>query len=115
MVPEQRVLLLANLDRRSTELGDQDLVAGPHADGNTVAGLVVCARADSEHLGLVQLLDSCLGQEDAGCSLGFGLQALHQHAVEQRGKGTDRLEGRLELLLAGAGVVGDSKRCLGVH
>jgi hypothetical protein len=95
VVPEQTVLVLADLDRAAAKLGDQDLVAGLHADGNAVARLVECAGAHSEHLGLVQLLDGCLGQEDAGCGLGLGLEALHEHTVEEGREGADGLEGRL--------------------
>jgi hypothetical protein len=102
VVPEQRVLLLANLDWAATELGDQDLVAGLHADGNALALLVVRAGADSQDLGLVQLLDGSLGQEDAGGGLSLGLEALHQDAVEERGKGADGLEGRLSAMVSRA-------------
>jgi hypothetical protein len=92
VVPEQTVLLLTDLDRRAAKLRDQHLVAGLHADFHAVAALVECAGADSEHLGLVQLLDGCLGQEDAGCGLGFGLEALHEDAVEEGREGADGLE-----------------------
>ena len=95
MVPEQAVLLVTDLDRATTKLGNEDLVAGLHADSNAVARLVECAGADGENLGLVQLLDGCLGQEDAGCGLGLGLDALHEDTVEERRKGADGLEGRL--------------------
>ena len=95
VVPEQAVLLLTDLDRGTAKLGNQDLVARLHADGNAVARLVVCAGADGEDLGLVQLLDSGLGQEDAGCGLGLGLETLHQDAVEEGCEGADGLEGRL--------------------
>ena len=105
VIPEQAVLLLTDLDRAAAELRNQDLVAGLHADGNAVAGLVVCAGADGEHLGLVQLLDGSLGQEDAGCGLGLGLDALHENAVEEGGEGADGLEGRLWSVLAGVDLV----------
>lgn len=95
MVPEQTVFLLADLDGAAAELGNQDLVAGLHADGNAVARLVECARADGEHLGLIQLLDGSLGEEDAGCGLGLGLEALDKNAVEEGREGADGLEGRL--------------------
>lgn len=99
VVPEQAVLLLADLDGAAAELGNQDLVTGLDADGNAVAGLVERARADGEDLGLVQLLDGGLGQEDAACGLGLGLEALDEHAVEERGEGADGLEGRLSVVL----------------
>lgn len=95
VIPEQRVLLLTDLDRRSTELGDQDLVTGLHTDGNALALFVKCSRSNSEHLGLVKLLDSCLGQEDAGCGLSLRLKTLHQDTVEERSERADGLEGRL--------------------
>lgn len=95
VVPEQRVLLLTDLDGATTELGDQDLVAGLHADSNAVARLVVCAGADGKNLSLVQLLDGSLGKEDSCCGLGLGLEALHEHAVEEGGERADGLEGRL--------------------
>lgn len=104
MVAEQAVLVLADLDGAAAKLGDQDLVAGLHADGNAVSGLVEGAGADGEDLGLVQLLDRCLGQEDARGGLGLRLEALHEHAVEERGEGADGLEGRLGVELAGVGV-----------
>lgn len=97
MIPEQAVLLLADLDGAAAKLGDQDLVARLNADGDAVAGLVECAGADSEDLGLVELLDGGLGQEDAGGGLGLGLEALDEHAVEEGGEGADGLEGRLLL------------------
>lgn len=95
VIPEKRVLLLADLDWRSTELGDQDLVTRLHADCNALALLVKCARSNSEHLRLVQLLNSRLGQEDAGCSLGFRLNTLDQDTVKKRSERADGLEGRL--------------------
>lgn len=76
-------------------LRNQDLVAGLYADCNALALLVKGTGANGEDLGLVQLLDGGLGEEDAGCGLGFGLDALDEDAVEERGDGADRLDGRL--------------------
>lgn len=103
VVPEQAVLLLADLDGAAAELGDQNLIAGLHADGNAVARLVECARADSKDLSLVQLLDGGLGQEDAARGLGLGLEALDEDAIEERSEGADGLEGRL--------LLGSVRRC----
>lgn len=97
MVAEQRVLLLADLDRAPAVLRDQHLVAGLHRALDPLALPVEPARADGEHLRLVELLDGRLWQEDAARRLGLGLDALHEHPVEQRGNGADGLEcGRLE-------------------
>lgn len=90
MISEQGVLLLANLDGRTTELRDQDLVAGLDRRSNALAIAVKGAGTDSQNLGLVELLDGRLGQEDATGGLGLGLDALNQDAVEQ---GSERLDG----------------------
>lgn len=92
MVPEQSVLILADLDGATAELGDQDLVASGNAHGYPLAVLVLEAGADGEDLALVELLDGAVGEEDAGGGLGLGLHALHQDAVEERGEGLDVLE-----------------------
>ena len=92
VVPEQCVLLLADLDGAAAELGNQDLVAGLDAERNALAVLVVEAGADGEDLALVELLDGAVGEEDAGGGLGLGLHALHEDAVEERCKGLDVLE-----------------------
>ena len=83
VVPEKAQLLFADLDGASAELRDQDLVARLYAGGDALS---------SEDLGLVQLLDSGLGQEDAGCGLGFGLDALDEDAVEERRDAADGLD-----------------------
>lgn len=70
-------------------LRNQNLVTGLYADRNTLSLLVICTGANGEDLGFVQLLDGGLGEEDAGCGLGFGLDALDEDAVEQRGDGAD--------------------------
>lgn len=75
--------------RRRTYLRDQNPVAALDAHGHPLAVLVERAGADGKHLALVELLDARLGQEDAACRLGLGLDALHQHAVEQRDEGLD--------------------------
>ena len=75
-----------------TYLGNQHLVAGGHAHGQALAILVEGAGADGQDLGLVELLDARLGQEDAAGGLGLGLDALHDHAVEQGDEGLDGAE-----------------------
>lgn len=123
MIPEEGVLLLADLDGITTELnrhmladgtkqlhprgweeqrdqgitylGDEDLVAGSDTHGDTLAVTVNKTGADSEDLSLVLLLDSSLGEEDAGGSLGLGLDALDQDAVQEGSKGLDVAEDRL--------------------
>lgn len=92
MVPEKAQLLLANLDGASAELRDQDLVAGLYAGGNALSILVEGTGADGEDLCFVELLDGRLGEEDAGCGLGFGLDALDEDAVEERRNALDGLD-----------------------
>ena len=99
VVPEKAQLLFADLDGASAELRDQDLVARLYAGGDALSIFVEHAGANGEDLGLVQLLDSGLGQEDAGCGLGLGLETLHQDAVEEGCEGADGLEGRLSVVL----------------
>jgi hypothetical protein len=95
VVAEEGELVLADLDGAAAELGDQDLVAGLDAGSDALAVAVKGAGADGEDLGLVELLDGRLGQEEAARGLGLGLDALHQDAVEQRRNGADGLEGGL--------------------
>lgn len=97
MIPEQAQLLVSHLDWAATILGDEDLVANLHAGLNPLSVLVVCSRANCNDLGLVQLLDGGLGEEDAGCGLGFWLETLHKNAVEEGRNGADGLDGRLLL------------------
>jgi hypothetical protein len=96
VIPEECVLLLADLDGVATELGNEDLVTGSDTHGETLAVLVEETGANSEDLGLVLLLDGGLGEEDAGGGLGLGLDALDQDAVQEGGEGLDVAEDRLE-------------------
>lgn len=77
----------------STYLRDQNPIAGTDAHGDALALPAEGAGADSQDLGLVELLDARLGQEDAGGGLGLGLDALHEHPVQQGDEGLDRSEG----------------------
>lgn len=89
-VPEKLKLLLANLDRAAAELRDQHLVAGLERHWYPRAILGQASWANSQDLGLVELLHARLGKEDAAGGLGLGLDALYEDAVEQR---RDRLDG----------------------
>lgn len=95
VVPEESVLLLADLQRATAELRDQDLVTGLDAQRYPLAILVVKAGADGEDVALVDLLDGAVGEEDAGGGLGLGLDALDEDAVEKRSERLDVLEERL--------------------
>lgn len=102
MIAEERVLVLADLDGRTAELRDQDLVAGLDGRSNALAITVEGTGANGEDLGLVELLDGRLGKEDTAGSLGLGLDALDQDAVEQGSEGLDGLggDGGLRVVLA---------------
>lgn len=99
MVPEQAVLVLAHLDRATTELRNENLVAALDAHGYSLAILVHQTRANCQHLCLVKLLDCAVGKEDAAGGLGLSFDALHQDAVEERCEGLDGLEGGLGALV----------------
>jgi hypothetical protein len=99
MVPEQAQLLVSNLDRASTELWNQHLVAGLHTWRYPLAILVHCSGAYGEYFGFVELLHGRLGQEDTSCGLGFGLDALDKDAVKEGGDAADRLDCGLRGLL----------------
>jgi hypothetical protein len=71
---------------------DQDAVARLDLRGDALAILIRRTRADSKDLGLVELLDGALGQEDTAGSLGLGLHALDEDAVEKRDETLDGLE-----------------------
>lgn len=75
--------------------GNQDLVTSGNAHGETLAILVEGTGANSEDLGLVELLDTALREEDTGGGLGLGLDALDEDAVQERGKSLDVADGRL--------------------
>ena len=95
VIAEERVLVLADLDGRTAELRDQDLVAGLDGGSNALAITVEGTGANGENLGRVELLDGRLGKEDTAGSLGLGFYALDENAVEERSNGADRLDGRL--------------------
>jgi hypothetical protein len=78
-----------------TYLRDQDVVTGGNAHGKARAILVEETGADGKDLGLVLLLDAALREEDTGCCLGLGLDALDQDTVEEGSKALDVAEERL--------------------
>jgi hypothetical protein len=100
VIPEEGVLLLADLDGVTAELRNEDLVTGVDTHGDTLAVAVKETGANGEDLGLVLLLDGSLGEEDTGGSLGLGLDALNQDAVQEGGEGLDVAEDRLEMELS---------------
>lgn len=79
----------------ATYHGDEDLVTGGDAHGEALAVLVEGTGANGEDLSLVLLLDTALREEDAGGSLGLGLDALDQDAVEEGSKALDVAQDRL--------------------
>lgn len=81
------------VDSGFTYRRDQDSVAGLHTHGQPLAILVQTARANSQNLGLVQLLDTRLGQEDAGGGLGLCLDAVDQDTVQEGYERLDRSDG----------------------
>jgi hypothetical protein len=78
-----------------TYLRNQHLVARLHTRLHALALLVECAGPDGEHLCLVELLDGAVGEEDAGCRLGLGLDALDEDAVEEGRDAADGFDGGL--------------------
>ena len=93
MIAEERVLVLADLDGRTTELGNQDLVTGLDGRGDALAIAVEGAGTDGEDLCLVQFLDGGFGEEDSAGGLCLGLDALDKDAVEQGSESLDGLGG----------------------
>jgi hypothetical protein len=126
VIPEEGVLLVADLDGVTAELSgatlahivpcirihaemggnwttylrNEDLVTSVDTHGETLAVTVKETGANGEDLGLVLLLDGSLGEEDTGGSLGLGLDALDQDAVQEGGEGLDVAEDRLEMELS---------------
>jgi hypothetical protein len=67
-----------------TYLRNQNLVTRLYARRDPLSLLVNGTGSNGQDLCLVEL-----GEEDAGCGLGFGLEALDEDAVEERGNGLD--------------------------
>lgn len=85
--------LIADLDGRSTERRDQDLVTGLDGRSDNVTLHVGGTGADSEDVGLVELLNVLLGNVDSGGGLGSSLDSLDENSVEQRDERLDVLDG----------------------
>lgn len=95
-VSEKIILLLADLDGGATKLGDQNGVALSTVGLDLDAVVVGETRANSQDLGLIQLLNVLLGNVNAGGGLRSGLEALDKHAVKERNDRLGGLEERLE-------------------
>jgi len=93
VIAEKRILILTNLDGRTTKLRNQNLVAGLDRRSNALSIAVKGAGANSQNLCLVEFLDGRLGEEDAAGGLGLGLDALDEDAVEEGCEGLDGLGG----------------------
>lgn len=93
MIAEKRVLVLTNLDGRTTKLRNQNLVTGLNGRSNALSIAVKGTGANSENLGFVEFLDGGLGEEDATGGLGLGLDALDEDAIEEGCEGLDGLGG----------------------
>ena len=94
-----RTYLVADLDLVAAPRREQDLVTLLDAHGHNLAILV--GRAGTRRND-VRLRKGRRGarrrQEQAGRRLGLRLEALHEHAVEQRNNGLDRADGRRSLV-----------------
>jgi hypothetical protein len=82
-----------------THLWYQDPVTSRNAHRNRLAILIPCTRANSQHLGLVQLFYRRLGKEDAAGRLCLCLHTLDEDAVEERRQGLDGLQSSGLLML----------------
>lgn len=82
-------------DQAHSYLGNQNTVTDGHAHGDALAIAVQATGSDGENLGLVELLNARLGQEDAAGGLGLGLDALDKHAVQEGSQVADGSDGRL--------------------
>jgi hypothetical protein len=90
-----------------TYLRNQDLVTRCDARRNQLSIPIPSTRSNSQNLRFVQFLDCALREEDAAGSLGLGLYALNEDAVEEGSDGADGLEGRLRSRLVQARHVGE--------
>jgi hypothetical protein len=109
MVPEDGVFLFGNhyllsakllwsleicyvfpMDKESTNLWDQNFVTSFYTQWHTLALFVQSTRSNSEHLGLIEFLDTAFWKEDAASCPWCCLDALDKHAIE---KGHERLDG----------------------
>ena len=114
MITEEGVLLPANLERAATVLcqqsapfqryvppnlirimpylRNQDFVARLHTALYPLPVLVEAAGSDGKHLGLVELFDGALGEDDTAGGPRLSFYPLDQHAVKEGSNGFDGLE-----------------------
>src|SRR5438067_2817643 len=79
-------LFAVDLDGLAGVLAEQDAVADFHFQRTNVAVLLHFAVAHGENLTLVRLFCRCVRNDQAGCSLGFLVETLHDHAIVQWAK-----------------------------
>lgn len=134
MIPKKGILLLTNLQTRTTKLvipyrlathslssihqpppdktgrathlRNQNLITRRNAHRNPLAITIKQARADGKDFRLVLLLDGCFGEEDARGGFGFGFYALDEDAVEEGGEAFDVADEGLWFVSWGSGVGG---------
>lgn len=82
-VGEQQILFIVDLDWRSTERGNQHIVAGFDDSWFQWSILVWNTWTSGNHRCLVQLLHVLLGNVDTRSSLGGGLSSLNENSVQQ--------------------------------
>lgn len=85
--------LITDLDGRTTEGRDQNLVTGLDGGGDDVTLHVGGTRSNSKDVGLVKLLNVLLGNVDSGGGLGSSLDSLDENSVEQGSERLDVLDG----------------------
>lgn len=98
-----------------THLRYQHLVPSNHAHRNPVPLLVHHTGTNSQHIRLVQLLDSGLGEENSTSSLRVGLYSLYENTVEEGRKRADGLEGGCLGKEVGALALAESEEDFGAH
>ena len=82
-----------NPKKDQTYLRNQHSIPSLNTTGDPLPILIQTTWSNSQDLRLIQLFDGGLGQEDAGCGLGLGFDALHEDAVEEWCEGADGFEG----------------------
>jgi hypothetical protein len=70
-------------------LWNQHSVTGLNGHSDTLSILIETAWADGKNSSLGKLFDTALWEEETGCSLRFGLNALDEDAIEQGRKRLD--------------------------
>ena len=93
MIAEKRILILTDLDGRTTKLRNQNLVTGLDGRLDALSIAVKGAGANGENFGFVEFLDCGFGEEDAAGGFGLGFDALDQDAVEEGCEGLDGFGG----------------------